>query len=107
MGSTRKQRQRMFDEDPHCRDCGILMWMTPPKTPKNMTKEQIDTIATIGHKYSRYDIRRQTEPDENKKHRLICHKCNQQETKEEEARLPEGELQKRSRKCLIKSDLVE
>ena len=79
---VRKQKERMFIEDPYCRRCGVLTWLSEKGRSYQkgeLTKVQLNTMATIGHKFSRYDTRRYTEPHINKKHRLICSKCNQLE----------------------------
>jgi Fe2+ or Zn2+ uptake regulation protein len=75
------------------------MWLSPKGKhfrKGQLTQEQIDTMATIGHKYSKYDERRVTDPHENKQHRLICHKCNQIEEVEEASKVPIEELWRRS-----------
>lgn len=96
----RRQKERMFNNDPHCMECGVKMWLNS-KNDKfrkgDLNREQIDTMATIGHKYSKYDERRITEPHESKRHRLICHKCNQFEQFEDTLKQPIEELHKRSK----------
>ena len=90
----------MFSHDPHCRRCGVLTWLTASGDglgTKNLTKEQYDTMATIGHRYSKFDDRRYTESAENKKYELICHKCNQDEADCELAQLPIEEKWERSK----------
>lgn len=81
----------MFSESPNCRKCGVLMWLPPSgddRATKHLTKEQHETMATIGHKYSKLDERRYTEPGSNKKYELVCFKCNHDEGKEELSKLP-------------------
>lgn len=92
----KRQRIRMFEENPNCRKCGVEMWLQDPKVKKRLTKDKINTMATIGHKYSRYDERRLMEPHENKQHRLICYRCNQNEEIEETSKIPIEELWRRS-----------
>jgi hypothetical protein len=99
MGDSRKQKKKFYSEDPHCRKCGVLTWMPPEGfsfKKGELSKEQIDTMATIGHKYGRFDDRRYSESSENKPHRLLCHKCNQEEQLEESSKIPIEELRRRS-----------
>ena len=90
----------MFNEDPHCRRCGVQMWLPQSNdrlATKNLTKEQWETLATIAHRFSRLTDERYTEPGTKKKYELICQKCNQLEAKEEIQKLPIEEQWERSK----------
>lgn len=105
----RRQKERMFRNDPHCMECGVEMWLNPKNSrfrKGHITKEQINTMATIGHRYSKYDERRITEPHENKQHRLICHKCNQLENVQDMLNQPIEDLRKRSKQHKGKKQLI-
>lgn len=87
----RKKKEKMFNESPICRRCGILMWLPESgddRATKHLTKQEHDTMATIGHKYSKLDERRYTEPGTKKRYELICYKCNHEENVNEIKKLP-------------------
>lgn len=87
----RHKKEKMFEHDPHCRRCGILMWLPlsgNERVTKKLSEEQLNTMATIGHKYSRFDERRWTEHAHNKCYQLICYKCNFDEYRKEDSSLP-------------------
>lgn len=95
----RHKKVRMYNESPYCRRCGVFMWLPPSgynHVCRNLPKEEMNTMATIAHKYSRLDPRRWTEGGLNKQYQLICHKCNVKESDEEIAKLSKEELWARS-----------
>jgi hypothetical protein len=88
----------MFKEDPHCRLCGVEMWLPP--AGKNPTKdlELIQTMATIDHIYSKLNPRRYTVPNGDKRIQLVCWLCNNYKGQLEDLMLPLEERQERSRR---------
>ena len=89
----------MFAADPHCRRCGVEMWLPASgdsRINKRLTREQQNTMATIGHRYSKFDPKRYTEHARKKCYQLICYKCNFDEHLEESSKIPIQEQWARS-----------
>lgn len=81
----RKQRQKLWNENPHCYYCGIL---TVP--PEIRTKEQVekgyyfDNMATLEHLFSRLNPKRyEKHKFKTVRHVLACYKCNNDKSMED------------------------
>ena len=75
-GRMRRQRERFWNDNPHCRQCGALTWLPESglAMKANDRERDVNVMATIEHTISRWDPRRGREPG---KHLLLCHRCNQ------------------------------
>lgn len=80
--SFKQQREKMWQQNPHCRRCGVLT-ILPKDVPgarfkpngQLMIKVVPPNMATIQHKYDRLHPNRKKETKE-KRHFLWCAKCN-------------------------------
>ncbi len=66
-------RKRLWDQDPHCRNCGVLTVL-----PDGI--DHRDNTATIQHIYSKDDPRRKENNLEDIT--LFCSKCNKEDNQE-------------------------
>lgn len=75
MPDTRKlraRRNKLWAEDPHCRQCGVLTVL-----PQNTRNHKLSNLATIEHIYSKLNPKRLIQPEVNEIRRiLLCQKCN-------------------------------
>lgn len=113
MTKLRKQRTRLWEEDPHCRNCGVLT-ILPHDVPGYQPESKFvspDNMATIQHVYSRLNPERrqingtrgnQPEP----RHLLWCFKCNQEDCKKEMDELGIEELRKRAMNGHHKKNII-
>lgn len=72
----RRRRKRMFDKNPNCPQCGVLMILpeTLPRDEKGRVKVWPLNTCTYEHGRSRLDpLRKKEEPFRNK---IRCLKCN-------------------------------
>lgn len=80
----------MWEKDPRCINCSVVTVL-----PKDLVQTDSygmmlpgvtipSNMATIGHRYCRLDNRRRTATPTEKRYRLLCHKCNNEENRIEQ-----------------------
>ncbi len=69
-----RRRKRMWLEDPHCENCGILT-VLPEHIKMGKKKRQPPNMATIQHKYHRLHPLRMVRTDDRRTY-LWCRSCN-------------------------------
>lgn len=75
----RKQRFKLWQEDPRCHWCGIITQWSSKKLIKqisNKTVKQPPNMATLDHLYSRFHPDRKITTPDIKRRFLSCYKCN-------------------------------
>ena len=72
MGSFRKRKLKLFEQNPHCHYCGVLTVLTEAGVEEYKDNPN---HATIDHVYSRFDLRRWVCNNE-ERYVLSCRKCN-------------------------------
>lgn len=92
-GYKGRRRRRFWEKNPLCNRCGVLTWLPNGKTAKVPVGIR-ETMATIGHKFSRVDPRRK----QGGAYELLCAACNEAEGKRDEMALGLAELRRRSRR---------
>ncbi len=76
----RKRKERLWKENPHCRNCGDLT-ILPEKY--KATEKQPDNLATIQHFHHKYHPdRHKPNPTGEVRTDLWCYKCNNKDAKE-------------------------
>ena len=90
----RRQRERMWKENPHCHWCGIETVLIP----YGAKVKQENNAATIDHLRDKYNPEKRQEPNLNNETRrvLACFSCNVRRSAEATAKLPKEELWRRS-----------
>jgi len=97
--SYRKQKLRLYNENPHCHWCGCLTILTNEAHIKMPDPK----MATVDHLISRYDPRRWLHTAANEQRKVLaCFECNQRRQKEETDQLSKEEILARSRGVLFK-----
>lgn len=94
-----KRRRKLWEEDPHCRRCGILtilpeVFATEEDGEIIYPKKFPENVATIQHLDSRLSEERGTFDSE--RTTLFCWRCNNDDNKEVQERTPKSILRKRS-----------
>jgi hypothetical protein len=87
----RKQKLRLYAEDPRCYWCGIETILT---NISRLGSKVNPRMATVDHTISRFDPRRWVKGEGKKV--LACFKCNQERSAKEVASLTREEILKRS-----------
>lgn len=100
MGNTyryQRVRTRMFNLNPYCPECGVLMILpkTLPRSPTGKVKFFPPNICTYEHIHSRINPDRKLHiPNKN---RILCLKCNNKKGREDELTLlTKEEIKQRS-----------
>lgn len=87
-------RMKMWIDDPHCVYCGMET-ILPSHAKLQRGEPSPPNLATIDHKYSRYNPQRDIEKQE---YFLCCFLCNNYKAQLEEDKVPIEELRERSRR---------
>lgn len=97
----KKRRRKLWDRDPHCRQCGKLTRLPKdvPGAANGNMKGFVHDMATLEHLDSRYsDLRGWATrlPANIERTTLTCQECNQRREREETQSMPIDELRRRS-----------
>jgi hypothetical protein len=93
----RRQRLRMWAENPCCRVCNRLT-IPPECLSKKAPNEFWGQSTTIDHRYTKYQENRWKWQLTINTHRLLCRDCNNRLGAEVQSRVPIEELRRRSKR---------
>ncbi len=92
-GRYKRRRTRLFNENPHCPFCGVLM-VLPESLPDYGPRIKVfpDNLCTIEHLFSKLN----PEKPKQGKTMICCKKCNEDRARAEESKLSIEEKQQRA-----------
>lgn len=103
MRSAKRLRIALFNQNPHCENCGVLL-ILPENVPGNYIANGVnklrttpDNMATIQHIHPR-DHPDRGKTNGQRKNKLWCFKCNMEDNREQERLLGIEKLRERAKR---------